>query len=154
MRSSTLAMFVLVTATAVSSVAARAAPPGKAVAKAKAPAVEVTVKPGDEVDITSGAVTALSCALAARDQGQLGALNACPFEEATKGIVVFDVAERQIYLLDKKVRTFELEKAFGGGSIDFSGTVKKLDKAGVAFVVVGEATVTAKPKPGSFKGCL
>lgn len=117
--------------------------------------VEVDAKPGDEVEITSGAVTALSCALEARDHGKLEALNACPLEEAQKGIVIFDVEERQIYKLDaKKVKRFQLEKAFGGGSIDFTAKVKKADKQGIIDVIVSEFSITARPKPGAFKGCL
>lgn len=116
---------------------------------------EVSVKRGDEVEITSGAVTALACALEARDRGTLDVLNACPLEEATRGIVVFDVEERQIYEVDaKKVRRFQLEKAFGGGSIDFSGKVTKVAKNGVAAVEVEEFSITPKPKAGAFKGCL
>lgn len=122
---------------------------------APAPAVESTVARGDDVDVTSGAVTALSCALDARDKGDLAALSTCPLEEATKEIVVFDVAEKQIYRLDKKkVRRSELEKAFGGGSLDFTGKVASVDKNGIASVVVDAHTVTPKPKAGSFKGCL
>lgn len=153
------ALFVsIVSIVSTSGLAAPAAPsaaPAKA-AKAKAAAIEVNVKPGDEVDITSGAVTALACAIIARDEGNLEALNSCPLEEAQKGIVVFDVEERQIYQLDtKKVRRFELEKAFAGGSIDFAAVVKKVDgKSGVAQVVVDDYSVTAKPKAGAFKGCL
>lgn len=142
---------IVLLAALLAPMSALAAPP----AAKKAAAVEVNVKAGDEVEVTSGAVTALSCAIAARDDGDLEALNACPLEEALKGIVVFDVAEQQIYKLDtKKVRLFELEKAFAGGSIDFAAVVKKIDKSGVAEVVVDEFSVTAKPKAGAFKGCL
>ena len=114
------------------------------------------VSSGEEVEVTSGAVTALSCALAARDSGNLDALGDCPLSEATKEIVVFDVAEKQIYRLSKKaVHRFELEKAFAGGSIDFSGVVVAVDaKSEIATVDVEEYSVMARPKPGAFKGCL
>jgi hypothetical protein len=114
------------------------------------------VEKGEEVEVASGAVTALSCALQAIERDDLELLNACPMIEAAKGIVVFDVAERQIYRLSRKaVHRFELEKAFGGGSIDFTGTVVAVDpKSGVATVDVEEYSVTARPKAGGFKGCL
>ena len=67
-------------------------------------------------------MTGLSCALTAREKGELSRLNACPPAEAQKGLVVFDVAERRIYrLAPKKVARWQLESAFGGGSIDFTG---------------------------------
>jgi hypothetical protein len=144
-------------AVALAPAVAVAAPPASAAPEsARKPAAWIsTVKRGEEVDVTSGAVTALSCALRARDEGLLEVVNECPFEEAAKGIVVFDVAEKQIYLLDKKqVRTSALEKAFGGGSVDFSGKVLRLEKSGVALVSVEEISVTPKPKAGSSKACL
>jgi hypothetical protein len=112
--------------------------------------------PGDEVEVTSGVVTGLSCALAAREKGDLKLLTACPPVEATKGIVVFDVAEKRIYgISTKKVRRYELESAFGGGSIDFTGTEVKVDaKTDVATVDVTEYSIAKRPKPGAFKGCL
>lgn len=126
---------------------------GSAIAEPES--VEVAVEEGEDVDITSGAVTALSCALQARDEGRLDVLNACPLMEVSGGIVVYDVADRQIYQLDTaSVRMFELEQAFGGGSIDFSGTVDGVDDNGVAKLTVEKFTVTPRPKAGSFKGCL
>ncbi|MCC7075168.1 MAG: hypothetical protein IT383_27895 [Deltaproteobacteria bacterium] len=111
---------------------------------------------GDEVDVTAGAVTALSCALAARDRAQLGALTSCSYAEAKAGIVVYDVAERLVYrLAGKRVALWQLESAFGGGSVDLIGKVVQVDrKSGVVVVDVEELTVTPKPKAGSFKGCL
>lgn len=112
--------------------------------------------PGDEVDVTAGVVTGLSCALAAREKGNLKLLNACPPAEAGKGMVVFDVAEQRIYRLSsKKVFLYQLEGAFGGGSIDFTGTEVRVDpKTEVALVDVEDFSVSPKPKPGAFKGCL
>ena len=123
-------------------------------ALAAAPVVLPAV--GEEVDVTAAAVTAPSCAVVARDQGKLGALTGCSFAEAEKDIVVYDVAEKQTYRLSgKRVQRWQLEGAFGGGSVDFTGKVKKLDKkAGVAVVEVDELTITPRPKAGSFKGCL
>ncbi|MBI1949047.1 MAG: hypothetical protein HYS27_25385 [Deltaproteobacteria bacterium] len=120
------------------------------------PAPQALPRPNDEVDVTAGAVTALSCALVARDQAKLAALTECNFAEALREIVVYDVAEKQVYrLTGKRVARWQLESAFGGGSIDFTGSVKKADaKSGVVVVEVDELTVTAKPKAGSFKGCL
>lgn len=112
--------------------------------------------PGDEVEVTAGVVTGLSCALAAREKGDLKLLTSCPPVEAVKGLVVFDVAEQRIYGLSaKKVRRHELESAFGGGSIDFSGVEVKVDpRTEVATVDVEEYSIAKRPKPGHFKGCL
>jgi hypothetical protein len=120
-------------------------------------APEATVEKGEEVDISSAAVTALTCALQARDHGDLEALNNCPLSEALGEIVVYDVADEQIYRIGKTKtgpKLFELEKAFAGGSIDFAGVVKSIDKDAVAAVEIAEYTVTPKPKAGHFKGCL
>ena len=113
-------------------------------------------EPGDEVEISSAPVTSLSCAQKAIETGKLDLLTACPLEETQTGLVVFDVAEMAFYRLDKKgIRTSELERAYGGGSIDITGKVKRIDaKDKVAVVEVTEFRVTPKPKPGAFKGCL
>jgi hypothetical protein len=110
---------------------------------------------GDDVEFTSGAVTATSCALKAKKTGNLAALNSCPLSEAKTGIVVFDVAEKEFYRLDpKKVARYKLERAFAGGSIDVSGKVKRVGKDGVPELQVAEYSITPRPKPGAFKGCL
>ncbi len=111
---------------------------------------------GEEVEVTAGVVTGLRCALDAREKGELRLLSSCPPAEATKDLVVFDVAEKRIYRLSpKKVARYQLESAFGGGSIDFSGTAVKVDpKTRVATVDVSEFSITKKPKAGAFKGCL
>lgn len=111
---------------------------------------------GEEVQVTAGVVTGLSCALQAREKGELKVLTACPPAEAAKELVVFDVAERAIYrIAPKLVRRSQLEAAFGGGSIDFTGKAVKVDaKADIATVEVGEFSVARKPKAGAFKGCL
>lgn len=112
--------------------------------------------PGEEVELSSAPVTGLACAQKALQTGKLDLLTSCPLEEATRGIVVFDVAEMAFYALDKKtIRTSDLERAYGGGSLDVTGTVKAVDKkTGVATVTVTEFRVTPKPKAGAFKGCL
>lgn len=112
--------------------------------------------PGEEVELSSATVTAISCAKKAIETGKLDVLTSCPTEETQKGLVVFDVAEMEIYkLAPKKVRLSDLERAFGGGSIDITGTVKSVDKKdGLPVVEVTEFRVTPKPKPGAFKGCL
>ena len=140
------------------------------VALAAAPAE--AVEPNDDVDVTAGAVTALSCARQALVTGDLSLLgSACPLSEVASGLVIVDVAERQIYVpLDvkpkkgkapgkddaaaKQIARHQLESAFGGGSIDVTGTVVSVDKEGIATVRVGDFTVNKKKKPGSFKGCL
>lgn len=111
---------------------------------------------GEEVEVTAGVVTGLACAVATRDTGDLRRLTSCPPAEAAKGLVVYDVAERRIYRISpKKVFRWELERAFGGGSIDFTGRTVKVDpKDEVATVEVAEFSITPRPKPGAFKGCL
>lgn len=116
----------------------------------------LAVDPGEEVELSSATVTAVSCAQKAAETGKLDLLTSCPMEETQKGLVVFDVADMQIYrLAPKKVRLADLERAFGGGSIDITGVVKTVDKKdGIPVVEVSEFRVTPKPKPGAFKGCL
>ncbi len=111
---------------------------------------------GEDVEVTSGVVTGTSCALEAREKGDLRVLTSCPPAEAKKGMVVFDVAEKRIYRLsEKKVFRFMLESAYGGGSIDFTGKTVKVDpKDAIATVEVSDFSITKKPKPGAFKGCL
>jgi hypothetical protein len=111
---------------------------------------------GEEVEVTSGVVTGARCALEAREKGELRLLTACPPEEGKKELVVFDVAEKRIYrIAPKKVARYQLESAFGGGSIDFTGRAVKVDpKTAIATVEVAEFSITRKPKPGAFKGCL
>lgn len=110
----------------------------------------------EEVEVTAGVVTGLQCALDARGTGDLKLLNSCPPAEAKKEAVVFDVAERRIYrVTGKKVFRYQLESAFGGGSIDFTGTAVKVDpRTEIATVDVSQFSITKKPKPGAFKGCL
>jgi hypothetical protein len=109
----------------------------------------------EDVDVTAGVVTGLDCALAAREKGDLRRLTSCPPAEAEKGLVVFDVAEKRIYrFAGKKVSRYQLESAFGGGSIDFAGKVTSVDARDIATVEVAEFSITKKPKPGAFKGCL
>jgi hypothetical protein len=110
----------------------------------------------EEVEVTAGVVTGLKCARDARAKGELRKLSSCPPAEGQKELVVFDVAERRIYRISpKKVARHQLESAFGGGSIDFSGTTVKTDAAtGIATVDVAEFSITKKPKAGAFKGCL
>lgn len=110
----------------------------------------------EEVEVTAGVVTGLDCALAARAKGDLRLLSACPPGEARKGLVVFDVADKRIYrLAARQVPRWRLERAFGGGSIDFTGESVKVDpRTEVTTVKVAEFSITPKPKPGGFKGCL
>lgn len=109
---------------------------------------------GEEVEVTEGVVTALSCAQEAQKTGDLGKLNACPMKEIATGLVVYSVVDRLIFQVsDKAVYRWELESAYGGGSIDFEGTVAQIKK-GVVVVDVEDYTVVPKPKAGSFKGCL
>ena len=110
---------------------------------------------GEDVEVTAGVVTGLKCALAARSSGGLKALTSCPPAEAARELVVFDVAEKRIFRIgEKKVFRYQLESAFGGGSIDFSGKAVAVDANEVATVEVAEYSIAKKPKAGAFKGCL
>lgn len=116
----------------------------------------LAAEPGEDVELSSAPVTAASCAQKAVETGKLDAITACPMEETRTGLVVFDVAEMTFYKVDRKtMRVSDLERAFGGGSVDITGTVGKVDaKTQVGEVKVTEHRVTPKPKPGAFKGCL
>lgn len=113
-------------------------------------------EPGEEVELSSAPVTALACAQKAAATGKLDLITACPLEETKTGLVVFDVAERQIYRLSRKtVRRSDLERAYGGGALDLTGAVKGVGKKdGIPEVEVKEYRVTPRPKAGAFKGCL
>lgn len=116
--------------------------------------IKVFAEMGEEIEVSSGAVTALSCAKEAQRTGNLELLLACPPDEAQTGFVIFDIAEKKIYRISgAKVYHFELARAFAGGSIDFSGVIKSENEELVE-VEVNEYSVTPKPKPGAFKGCL
>ncbi len=127
-----------------------------AAAMAVGPAGAARAEVGEEVEVTSGVVTGERCALEAREKGELRLLTSCPPAEARNGLVVFDVAEKRIYrIAEKKVARYQLESAFGGGSIDFTGKTVKVDpKSAIATVEVSDYSITKKPKPGAFKGCL
>jgi hypothetical protein len=119
-----------------------------------APLAAFAADVGDDVDITSGIVTTLPSAMAAQKSGKLTDLAAYRMADTAQGLVVFDVAEKTIYrLAPKKVHRYELESAFGGGSIDFSGTVVAVN-SGIPEVEVKDYSVNRRPKPGAFKGCL
>lgn len=133
---------------------ARRAPLAALLLALAAPALATDV--GEEVQVTAGVVTGLECALKARERGELKLLTSCPPAEAAKELVVFDVAERQIFrIAATRVRRYQLESAFGGGSIDFTGKAVKVDeKQDIATIEVAEFSVARKPKAGAFKGCL
>jgi hypothetical protein len=112
--------------------------------------------PGDEVELSSAPVTAASCAQRAVETGKLSLLSACPLDQVKTGLVVFDVAEMAFYRLDpRSVRLSDLERAYGGGSVDVTGKVVRVEGTeNVGVVQVSELRVTPKPKAGAFKGCL
>lgn len=115
------------------------------------------VEVGEEIDVTSGAVTGLNCALEARESGDLTKVATCPLHEALKGIVVYDIANDMIVQFTKgAIPAYKLESAYGGGSIDFEEAVVKkvVKKTDIVVVAVDEYSVTKKPKAGGFKGCL
>jgi hypothetical protein len=107
-----------------------------------------------EVDIYSAVITARSCAEQMMDTGDLTLGSKCsPLESARTGFAIFDPVEGQAYLIDAaSVHTFELEHGFGG-SMDVYGEVKgTLD--GLPVITPEDMTISPKPKPGAFKGCL
>lgn len=115
---------------------------------------QANAKVGDEIEVSSAPVTAISCAKIAEETGKVDGLNSCSMAEAIHGYAVVDVAEKVAYqFAPKNIHTYEIEKAFGGGSIDFEGVIVG-EKDGVQIVEVKEYTVNPKPKAGGFKGCL
>ena len=109
---------------------------------------------GEEVEVNSGAITALSCAMAAKTKGTTDPISSCSMADTLTGFAVFDMAMKEIYVLaPNKVHSFELERAFGGGRIDLVGTVVT-NRDGIAELNVTEYTINPRPKPGAFKGCL
>ncbi len=120
------------------------------------PAVASASEVGEEYDITSGAVTGLECALQAKKTGNLNILTSCPLQAALKEIVVYDVTEGLIFRIAKgPVAHYQLEMAYGGGSIDATGIVtKESRKTGILTLAIEDYTITEKPKAGGFKGCL
>jgi len=110
-----------------------------------------------EVDIYSAVITARSCAQRMMDTGDLTLGGSCsPTESAKTGFAIFDPVEEQVYLIDPAaIHTFELEHGFGG-SMDIYGQVKgTLDGLPVITPESPEdISITPKPKPGAFKGCL
>lgn len=109
---------------------------------------------GEEVEINSGAITALPCGLAAKATGRLTELSSCAMSDTVAGYAVFDVTAKEVYRISpKKVYLYELERAFGGGSIDLSGVVIE-QSDGLAVIEVKDYSINARPKPGAFKGCL
>jgi hypothetical protein len=122
---------------------------------AKAPSGPMGAWDGEsEVDIYSAVITARSCAEKMMDTGDLTIHSSCsPLESARTGFAIYDPMEEQVYLLDASVlHTFELEHGFGG-SMDVYGQVKgTLD--GLPVITPEDYTISPKPKPGAFKGCL
>jgi len=109
---------------------------------------------GEEIEVTSGAITALVCAMEAKTTGKLDALSNCSMADTIGGFAVYDVAMKEVYkLAPTNVYIYELERAFGGGAIDLTGIVIK-QSDGIAVIEVKEYTISARPKPGAFKGCL
>ncbi len=106
------------------------------------------------VEMYSAVITARSCAQEMMDTGDLTLAARCsPIEGARTGFAIFDPVEAQVYLIEASaIAMFELEHGFGG-SIDLSGDVKgTLD--GIPVVQPEDYTISPKPKPGAFKGCL
>ena len=121
----------------------------------------------NEVDLTSAVITAISCAKQAEESGEFAILSSCPPHKAFEGIpadkiytaspkvVIFDVTEGEFYLVqpNEYLTYSDLLEGFGG-SLDGTGVIVG-EKDGVPVIKFEEeVTVTPKPKPGFFKGCL
>lgn len=107
-----------------------------------------------DVDIYSAVITARSCAEKMMRTGDLTLGSKCsPLEGAKTGFAIYDPVEEQAYLIDAaSIHTFELEHGFGG-SMDVYGEVKgTLD--GLPVITPEDLSISPKPKPGAFKGCL
>jgi len=108
----------------------------------------------NEVELYSAVITAKSCAEKAEETGNFELLASCPPVEAAKsGYVVFDVSEGEYYYIKLgKIFQYELDEGFGG-SMDITGVVVG-EKDGIPVIEPEEYSITPKPKPGFFKGCL
>lgn len=108
----------------------------------------------DYAEMYSAVITARSCAQEMYDTGDLTLASRCsPIEGARTGFAVFDPVEEQIYLIDHaSISMFELEHGFGG-SIDLSGDIQGTVD-GIPVIVPEDYSISPKPKPGAFKGCL
>ncbi|EDP74039.1 hypothetical protein [Hydrogenivirga sp. 128-5-R1-1] len=121
----------------------------------------------NEVDLTSAVITALSCAKQAEESGEFAVLSSCPPHAAFEGIpadkiytaapkiVIFDVTEGEFYLVqpNEYLTYSDLLEGFGG-SLDGTGVVVG-EKDGIPVLKFEEeVSITPKPKPGFFKGCL
>ena len=108
----------------------------------------------EEVDLYSAVIPATSCAHRIADTGDLGVISACsPMEAARSGFAIYDPVEGQVYTIDSSaIYQFELEHGVGG-SIDIYGLVKGA-RDGTPVIQPEEYSISPKPKPDAFKGCL
>ncbi len=108
----------------------------------------------DEVELYSAAVTAYPCAAKAAKKGKATIADGCsPMSTLTHGFALLDPSEKKVYLVKKgAIYGFEMEHGFGG-RMDISGTVVGT-KAGLPVIEPESYSITPKPKPGAFKGCL
>ena len=107
-----------------------------------------------EVELYSAVITARSCAREMAQTGNLSIIDTCPpMQAALTGFALYDTMEEQAYMLDpNKVYKFELELGFGG-SVDIYGEIKGTSD-GLPVITPEEYTITPRPKPDAFKGCL
>ncbi len=108
----------------------------------------------DEVELFSAAVTAYSCASRATASKDMKLLGRCsPMDTISHGFALVDTQDNKPYLLKEgSVYTFELEGGYGG-TMDVSGSIIGT-RGGVPVIEPEEYSVTPRPKPGAFKGCL
>jgi len=108
----------------------------------------------EEVELYSAVLTAASCAVALAEGADPSLVTFCsPADAVTGRFALFDPAEQQVYLLQLgSIYRFQLEQGFGG-SMDIFGMVVGV-RDGLPVIKPEEYSITPKPKPGAFKGCL
>ncbi|MCA9545652.1 MAG: hypothetical protein KC613_14705 [Myxococcales bacterium] len=107
-----------------------------------------------EVELYSTVITAVACAKQLAEESDPDILKRCsPLDAARSGFAIYDPAEQELYLLDpKSFHQFELERGFGG-SMDITGKIIGA-RDELPVLKSEDYTITPKPPPGAFKGCL
>lgn len=107
-----------------------------------------------ELEVYSAVITAVDCAKRMEEEDDPEVLHRCsPLDAARSGFAIYDPAEEELYLLDPAAfHHFELEEGFAG-SMDISGTIIGT-RHELPVLQAEDYTITPKPPPGAFKGCL
>lgn len=107
-----------------------------------------------EVELYSTVITAIDCARRMEEEEDPAELTKCsPLDAARSGFAIYDPAEEELYLLDpESFHQFELEHGFAG-SMDISGSIVGT-RGDLPVLKPDDYSITPKPPPGAFKGCL